>query len=309
MIGKRTLLLLVFLAATLAGWAQQVPLYSMLEVVRPALNPAYTGNDEISDMVLLSRQQWVGFDGAPVSYYLAGHAPLRNHQSGVGFDYQRMNSGPLTQNGLFLSYSYTVNLSDKSSLAFGLRGGFNSYRLLYSQLDVIQPGDPLFETDLNHRILPNFGTGIHFTRGAYFIDLSLPQLLRNEFRADKEQKAGKDNREDRTFYFLSGCVLYLSEGISLHPSLGLWWMKGSPALVDLRVLARVKESMGVGLAYRISGSFSAYFNYRIVDSFTLGYAYELPLSYDYRLSSGTHEVVLGFDFEFLNRKTQSPRMF
>ena len=305
----RTFIFLFFLTYAVTGWAQQLPLYTMLEQVRPALNPAYAGDEEISDLVLLSRQQWVGFEGAPVSYYLAGHAPLRNHQSGLGFDFQRMNSGPFTQNGLFLSYSYTVNISERSTIAFGLRGGFNSYRILYSQLNVLEPGDPLFETDLNHRVFPNCGTGVHFTYADYFLDFSIPLLLRNEFSPGKDQKEGLDNREDRTFYLLSGYSLNLAKGISLHPSFGLWWMAGAPPLMDLRIFAKVKESLGLGMAYRVSGAFSAYLTYRIIDRFTLGYAYELPLSYDYRLTSATHEVVLGIDFDFLKSKTLSPRGF
>ena len=37
--------------------SQQLPKYSMLELVRPGVNPAYTGLEGIYDMVLLTRQQ------------------------------------------------------------------------------------------------------------------------------------------------------------------------------------------------------------------------------------------------------------
>ncbi len=298
-----------FLMISFATFAQQVPLFTLLEAVRPTLNPAYAGNQGYSDLVLLTRQQWVGYEGAPVSYYLAANAPLRNRKSGIGVDFQRMNSGPFTQNGLFFSYSYGVDISERSTLSFGLRGGFNSYRILYSDMSVIDPGDPLFETDLTHKILPNFGTGLHYSYEAYFVDISLPRLLRNEFSPDRDQKQGQENREDRPFYFLSGTSMDLVEGITLQPSLGIWWVKGTPPLVDLRILARVKETFGLGMAYRLKSTFSAFLSYRVLENFTLAYAYEFPLNNDYQLTSGTHEIVLGLDFEFLNKKTQSPRSF
>jgi len=49
--------------------------------------------------------------------------------------------------------------------------------------------------------------------------------------------------------------------------------------------------------------------YRIFENFVLGYAYELPLSYDYQITSWTHEIALRFDFQFLIKKTQSLRRF
>ena len=40
-----------------------------------------------------------------------------------------------------------------------------------------------------------------------------------------------------------------------------------------------------------------------VKDLKIGYAYELPLSYNYQLSSGTHEISFSMDFQFLKSKT------
>ncbi|MCP4313066.1 MAG: type IX secretion system membrane protein PorP/SprF [Bacteroidetes bacterium] len=301
--------ILFLIVISVSGAAQQIPVFTMQELVQPGLNPAYTGIDGIFDVVMLTRQQWVGFEGAPESYYLAANAPLRSQTAGVGFSFQRQRSGPLTQNGLFLSYSYSIEISEKSELSFGIRGGINNYQIILSDLTVIDPGDPFFESSVNNLILPNFGTGLHYTIGNYFIDVSLPILLRNEYNSNKNQTVGMLNREDRTFNTQTGAVLDISEGITLHPTLEVRWMKDTPPLIDIRLYTELRESIGFGLVYRVSGSFGAYIIYRAFENFIFGYAYELPVGYDYHLTSGTHEVVLGFDFEFLKSKTQSPRRF
>jgi type IX secretion system PorP/SprF family membrane protein len=305
----RLIITLLFVFLALPSWTQQKPIYTMYEFARTGVNPAYTGKEGIYDMVLLSRQQWTGFAGAPKSYYLAAHSPLRSQKAGVGFDFQRNIIGPTVQNGIFLSYAYTIMIAEMTSLSFGLRGGLNSYQIGYNDLLIIDPGDPLFETNPQNILLPNVGTGIHFEFRNYYVDFSVPLLLRNEFSPDKESGSGLENKEERLYNIQTGASYQVADGVILQPALALWLTGGAPALIDIRVSAILKDAAGIGLVYRISGSFGGYVSYKVTDSFILGYAYELPLSYNYQLTSGTHEVVLGFDFQFLKRKTQSPRRF
>ncbi len=290
-------------------FSQQLPVYTMQALVRPGVNPAYTGLDGIYDMVLLTRQQWVGIEGAPKSFYLASNVPLRSRKVGVGFVVQNQSSGPYTQSGFFLNYSYTVNISETSTISFGLRGGLNSYRIIVSDLRVIDPGDYLFENDVKNLIRLNFGTGIHYTVRNYFVDFSIPLLLRNEFSSEKSDNVGKENKGDRVFNIQTGAAYQVMEGFALQPALAVWFAKGTPPLIDIRLSTEIQDAVVFGLVYRVSGSFSGYLTFKLLENLLLGYAYELPLAYDYHLSSGTHEIVLGLDFQLFNKKTLSPRRF
>lgn len=305
----RYILLLQIVIVPAAAFAQQIPIYTIQELVNPGINPAYTGLEGVYDMVILSRQQWVGIEGAPRSYYLASNVPLRNRKMGVGFDIQNQSSGPYAQTGLFLNYSYTINLTEISTLSFGLRGGINSYRIKVSDLRVIDQGDYLFENDVKNLLLPNFGTGIHYTLKNYYIDFSVPLLLRNNFNTEKTDNSATQNKQDRVFNLQSGAKFKVMPGFELQPALAVWLIKGSPPLFDIRLKANIQDAFGFGMVYRISGSFSGYFTYKISENLLLGYGYELPLAYDYRISSGTHEIVIGLDFQVFNRKTLSPRRF
>jgi len=289
--------------------SQQLPQYILQEFVRPGVNPAYTGLEGIYDMVLLTRQQWVGMDGAPRSYYLSSNVPLRSRRAGVGFMAQSQSAGPYTQSEFFLNYSFTVNLAERSTLSFGLRGGLNSYRIRVSDLRVIDPGDYLFENDVRNLIRLNFGTGIHYTLRNYYVDFSIPLLLRNGYSPGKNNGTVTENKVDRIYHLQAGASYRVMEGFSLEPALAMWMAKGPPPLIDVRLSADIKDVVKAGLVYRVSGSFSGYFSFRVLNNLVLGYAYELPLAYDYHLSSGTHEVVLGLDFELFNKKTLDPRRF
>lgn len=49
-------------------------------------NPAYTGNSDLNDLMIITRQQWTGFEGAPTSYLLAAHFSLRDKNASIGAD-------------------------------------------------------------------------------------------------------------------------------------------------------------------------------------------------------------------------------
>jgi len=72
----RYILLLHIVLIPAAAFSQQIPIYTIQALVNPGINPAYTGLNGVYDMVVLSRQQWVGIEGAPKSYYLASNVPL-----------------------------------------------------------------------------------------------------------------------------------------------------------------------------------------------------------------------------------------
>jgi type IX secretion system PorP/SprF family membrane protein len=312
-LGKRKtygfLLFLLLAVGEETSLAQQQTIPSMSEVYRISINPAYCGAGEVSDLMFMTRQQWLGYSGAPENYYLAMQVPFQNRKMGIGLDFQRNTSGPFVQNGLFLNYAYEIKLAEESSLRFGLRAGINSYRILYSRLLLLDPGDELFGQDVMQRILPNAGAGIVYTWKDLYMEISAPLLLSNELASGKEDKTGMLNREARLLHFESGISLSLAEGVAMKPGIGIWLNQSAPGLVDLKLTTVIRDVASFGLTYRVKGAFSGSFTYRIKDKWFIGYAYELPVGISYRASSGTHELALGFDLQFLKGKTVSPRKF
>lgn len=288
---------------------QQLPVYSLHELTSPGFNPSYAAIEEIQDLMIISRQQWLGFEGAPKLYYSSLNFPLKAENMGVGIDIRRESSGPMDRNAVFLSYGYSIKISPLSRISFGLRGGVRSYRITLTDLDLIQQGDLLFQEDIRQRILPNVGTGLHFSYKNYYVDLSVPTLLKNRFTQLAKANTNDQYKEDRIIYMQTGGDIFISEGIVLQPSIVAWYTSDSPAMIDLRIGATLKDTFQAGIAYRMSGAVSIFYSFRILGKYIIGYAYELPLSYNYKLSSGTHEIAFGIDFEFLSRKTLSPRRF
>ena len=82
--------------------AQQDPQFTQYMFNLLAINPAYAGAAERTEVKALSRHQWVGFEGAPNTQTLTLHAPLFRESLGVGGTIMRDEFGPIQQYNFIL---------------------------------------------------------------------------------------------------------------------------------------------------------------------------------------------------------------
>ena len=272
-------------------------------------NPAYTGDQSLNTVMLLTRQQWVGFEGAPKTYLLASHFSLPGYNAALGAEVESSSTGPAKETGLFISYSYKADLSDNSYIVFGLRGGASLFRISTDDLIVREPGDYLFQEGQRGKILPNIGAGIHYSGRFLYADISVPGILRNSLSPKPVGSRVKDNREDRLVIIGIGSFVPATNDISLEPSLMTWMVNGSPLLVDFRLSAAWQETAGASLNMRPGGAIGGGFWYIIRNDIKFGYSYELPLATPSGSKMGAHEVFWGYNLSFLKQKTSSPRRF
>src|SRR5689334_25206376 len=69
-----TIPLICFLA--IFSQAQQRPHYTQYILNNYILNPALSGIENYTDLKMSARDQWVGLNGAPKTYYLSVHGPI-----------------------------------------------------------------------------------------------------------------------------------------------------------------------------------------------------------------------------------------
>ena len=65
--NKFTVTLVLAFFVTVSCFAQQEAQYTQFMENKMILNPAYAGAREAPSMMLLTRNQWIGFEGAPTS--------------------------------------------------------------------------------------------------------------------------------------------------------------------------------------------------------------------------------------------------
>jgi type IX secretion system PorP/SprF family membrane protein len=76
--------------------AQQEAMYTQYMFNGMAINPAYIAMDEMLAVTLLTRHQWVGFDGAPNTQTISFHTPYKTSNTFYGAILLRDNIGEVS---------------------------------------------------------------------------------------------------------------------------------------------------------------------------------------------------------------------
>ena len=160
--------------------------YSQYWVNGLAINPAYTGSRECFSNTVLYRNQWMGFDGAPVTQTLSSHAPLKDGKNAVGLFLFHEEIGVTNNIDIYGNYAFRFKLG-KGKLSLGLRAGATLFQGNYADISADPEG---LTTDLvlenESAVLPNVGVGAYYYSDKYFIGLSVPRLLSHELSSSKK---------------------------------------------------------------------------------------------------------------------------
>jgi type IX secretion system PorP/SprF family membrane protein len=298
-------LLLLF---NLESYGQQDPMYTQYMYNTLSVNPAYAGSRDALSITGLLREQWVGIDGAPSTQSLVVHSPIYGDNMGLGLSVVNDQVGPIHQTMLFADYSYSIQTTDNAKLAFGLKAGMNILQGDLLSLHSNNSGDQAIY-DISSKLLPNVGVGVYYYSDKGYLGLSAPKLLQQSISTYTNNNAS-DNVERRHYFLIGGYVFDLSEHIKFKPAFLVKAVSGAPLSIDLSGNFFFNEKFGVGLAHRFDDSFSGLLQYYVTPQFRIGYSYDFTTTDLRHYNSGSHELMLGYDFNIIeDKRIHSPRFF
>lgn len=287
-----------------AASAQQDPMYSQYMFNTLAFNPAYAGNANVFSAMALSRHQWVGFKGAPSTQTLSVNSPLPGGKLSCGGVLIHDVAGPAKQNSAFVDLAYRIRTGPDTRLSFGLSGGINFFQADLASLSTVE-AEPA-NGDISGKVLPNFGFGLFWSGPRYYAGISAPKLLENTLGSDGKVTTG---RELRHYFLMAGYVADLSDDLKFKPSVMLRTVEGAPASVDLNANFLLRERIWFGAMYRYGNGFGIMAQYQVNEQLRVGYAFDMTTTRMGAYNAGTHELMLGYDFQFTKGRTISPRYF
>lgn len=297
----KILLGVLILMSITTVFGQQDPQYTQYMYNMNILNPAYAGSKGVGSIGLLGRTQWVSVDGAPQTVTLSAHTPIGNNL-GAGLSVIHDEIGPVKEDNIYADISYTINTSETGRLAFGIKAGLTV--LDVRMVDVVDDNDPL-NVPINIT-KPNFGAGLYYYTDKFYASLSAPNFLETR-HLEKEGGVVSSASEKMHFFFTSGYVFDVAHNLKLKPSAMFKAAEGIPLSVDLSLNLLVDEKFEVGLSHRFDDSISGMVGFQVNDDFRIGYAYDHTTSSYGEFNSGSHEIMLLFDFN--RRNLKSPRFF
>jgi type IX secretion system PorP/SprF family membrane protein len=288
--------------------AQQDPVFNQYMNNLLTVQPAYAGMSGYVNATALSRIQWVGFDGAPVTSTVTINGPFKKYNVGFGLSLINDRFGPVKQVGFYADYSFRILLENDQYVSFGIKGGFNRYEALLTDLSVHDPNDPVAAFDINKKYLPNFGLGIMWHSDVFFLGVSVPKIFTNKINSDSGETV---YMEERNFYGMGGVVFDIADNVKFKPTFLARWSASTPTIVDISANLLFFDRVWAGATYRFQNSYGLLFQVFINKSLKIGYAYDLTTFQPSQYNAGTHEFLLSYDFPYVKRRfcRFTPRYF
>lgn len=298
-------LVYILLLMSCNGIAQQDAIYSQYMFNPFAINPAYAGSRNAANVVLINRNQWVGLDGAPNTQTLSAHVPTNKKSLAWGLNLSHDKLGP-TRN-LFAAATGAYHLKlETGTLSFGLRGGIYNSAIDHGELNFREENDVLDHKQRQSSMVPTFDFGLYYFSERFFTGLSITHLTKHRFQYD----AIANNQEyflRRHFFLSSGYVFELKQNIIVKPTILLKYAGASSFSIDGNVNVLFNELFWLGIGLRDFSSVNFLVDFNVTDYLRVGYSYGMTINKLNTYSHGSHEILVGFDFNLKKSEVISPR--
>lgn len=236
--------------------------------------------------------------------------------------------GATTRFNANFAYAYRMLFRNGYILSAGLHAGVANWHSDWFKVAVQQGSDLVFR-EKDSRWMPNLGAGVYLSNNKFYAGLSCPNLIEYVLRNPDQPDADMAARLYRHYYAMVGGLFNLKEkALILRPSLlvkntslfsdwrqnGNYRNVGSPTEVDLDLALIFNQTFWVGSGLRqplnASGSTAdIWAAWQLDNGMRFGAAYDIVLSRLRTVSSGSFELMLGWEFDMKIKKAASIRYF
>jgi type IX secretion system PorP/SprF family membrane protein len=286
----------IFLLALvpLTGFGQQDPQYSFNNEFNSYANPSFVINDYQLNVVAQHRQQWVGFEGRPITTLVNGSFNIKKAWSGLGFSFLSGKLGAQYNGAGVINYAFDGKVGEHHIIP-GIQMGVLFNTLDGSQLDPIQEGDPNIVNAKSSGVAFDLGLGLAYQFKGLAIGFSAKHLTAPKIRFE-EGSTVSEYTVARHYYVLASYEALLGRHLRLKP---ITFVKTDGASTQFdqqlwfggRNIGKVFDGPSIGIGYRIDDAVVVAAEFKL-KWFTLGYSYDITTSGLSNYSSGSHEIYL-----------------
>ena len=294
---------LIFILVSLHVVAQQDPGLTQYMYNGQVINPAIAGIWEKAGFTALIREQWAGINHTPLTQSVSIHSPLKNEVIGLGLNINNETFSREKKLSIMADYAYEIKLTPLQRLRFGVKFGFTNYKNPLSEYQISPDNqyDPLFSEDVDLKFVPNFGVGVFLYEENYYVGLSVPKLLENDFYNNYQNYSTQS--EIRTFYLYGGYVFFIDpfSNFIFKPTLMVRASWDMPVQYDLAANLMIYQRLWVGLMLRSGNAVSATSMWFVNKNLRVGFAMDITYNKIFPYQNGTYEFTMGYDIDFFGR--------
>lgn len=307
---KRSLLplIIVLLSCTFSVRAQYDAQFSQYHVAMGYYNPAFAGISDNLNVFATHRQQWLGIDGAPKTFFGMADMPFRigttNHGVGViGFTEK---IGLFTNTHFAAQYAFKWKLFG-GTLSIGLQAGlanqvFHGEDVYLPEIDFFTKIDGSIPTSVVEAMALDVNVGLFYMHKKFYVGFGATHVTEPLL----ELSETASTYIPRAYNLTGGYNIKLNNPLfELQPS---FFLKTDMMSFQADVTGRVvyNQRFNGGLSWRMNESFIVLLG-ATFGNFHVGYAYDFPYSPLLRGSSGSHELMVRFSIKLNKTKVGKNR--
>jgi len=282
---KKLVLIIVVLWNSVA-LAQNAPAFRQFYFNPFLFNPAFAGVHDYSQVSILYRQQWAGFNDAPSAGGFTFQIPSSNRAS-FGFSVLSQEIVALQTSTAQATFAYRVPISANQFLFFGISGvaGINNLKP-----DADYSNDPAILNAAASSFYTDANFGLIYALGNLRVGFALPKLLGQKYFSPQNLVNTRYAQLRNQLYSVS--YKFHAGDFSIEPyamyritrDLQNWW--------EGAAVVYYKEKIWLGTSYHSTLGTGFFLGFDIMEKLRVSYSYELPPVNKEFSSMNSHEIQL-----------------
>jgi len=283
-------LLLLQLFSTAVISQSNVRLNNYLEIPY-YINPASINYQAASEYSIVARKQWIGFPGAPSTFFATGTTYIEKYNTQIGAKVYEDKIGFTNTFNVSISYAYSLKIAPDWGLGLGLAANYQNLSYDLSELSASDRDNPVFYTKLLNSSNYNCDLGAQLSNESLTLGMSSTNIYSIFFPENKLQT--NSNYLYAKYLNTTLDPVNIQYGVSAVQTNNTLQMKFS--LTSYFKYYRGNDLFQAGIFYRTRSEMGVLFGVNLNKSIHLWYSFDFNVGGIDRNTIGTHEVMLIYD--------------
>ena len=289
---KRLLLLLFFIALTVATQAQDIPLFSQKLTNSFMYNPSTAGNT-FGSLTASYRNNYSGVKDSPKNVFISMHTPFANHRFGAGANIYHEEVSVIKNTYYSAAFAYHLPFNKFSRLSMGVGAEYN-------QLNINRANENYILDDLTLQRYanagkPDFSTGLSFQNR--FVKMG---IAANRLATAWLESPDKRTLSDYYTGFVQGTIPIREGQDLLEPYFAFRKFSDTNDTYDIGLYYTYDNKITAGAATRAGSVVNFTLAYRLSQYLLVGYSNEMITSPVGGFVGTSNEFTIRYDFNDQN---------
>ncbi len=275
--------------------AQQFPQYTQFIFNKIGYNPAASGTSVNAPFELIfgGRAQYLGLSNNPKSQFVSfnyNFMPRHSYHNwhNVGAYIDQDQNGIFTHTDIWLSYTYHLLLNRKMLLSAGVFAGIKQFRLSAG----LDKSDPAVQRSSSSVFAyPDIVPGVRLSSKKFFVDFSLQQITMFSQKGIGGQ-IGSPSKLIPHFILSAGKKGVLNDFNTIMLAVNIRSSFIMAPSIELNIMDYYNKRIAFGASIRGRNFVCAIVQFRVLNNFNIGLAYDLSINKMFRASPNTIEVMM-----------------